>query len=287
MNRLRAVAVLLVVAAFLSLPCRKQTDVRGIGLSAVFSSRVLTDNLFTELTFRFKTAPSFAPLTEDNRITTELLVRGRPVFRDEFEPPVPTSKWEPDREYTFTRRVYIPAFIDEFSPDFRGAESATMSVALVFPSATAPGSRLVVYDRKLRFVPAPDKPVIVLLSGWYPPETDPSAPGIEWRWTAKEARAAIDNPGRDALLVLRGDPGPSAPAGRKVTVSIDGRVLEEFALGPAAFEKRYSVGREWLGGRKDFVLAVAVDKTFVPAKVVPGSTDERELGVRISLIYFR
>jgi len=200
---------------------------------------------------------------------------------------VPTSKWEPDREYAFTRRVYIPSFIDEFSPDFRGSESAAMSVALVFPSGAAPSSRLVVYEHALRFAPAPGTPVIVFLSGWYPPEPDPSAPGVEWRWTGKDALAAIDNPGRDALLVLRGDAGPSAPPGRKVMVSLDGRTLEEFTPGAEAFEKRYPVAKEWLADRKDFVLRIAVDRTYVPAKVAPGSTDGRELGVRISLVYFR
>jgi hypothetical protein len=287
MSKLRAAAVVLIVASFLSLPCRRQMSVRGIELSVAFSSRVLTDNLFTEVRYRFKTTSTFAPLTEDNHVETEIVVRGRTVFRDEFAPPVPASKWEPDREYTFSRRVYIPAFIDEFSAAFRGAESARLSVCLVFPSGPAPGSRLVVYERKLKFVPASDSPVIVCLSGWYPPEGEPSDSGTLWRWTGKEARVAIDNPSRDALLVIRGEAGPPEAAGRKVTVSIDGRVLEEFVLGPGPFEKRYAVSREWLGGRKDFVLAIAVDKTFVPARVVAGSTDKRELGLRISLLYFR
>ena len=287
MTRLRAAAVLLVGVVLLSLPCRKQMSVRGIELSVGFSNRLLTDNLFTEVTYRFKTTPTFAPLTEDNHVVVELRVRGRAVFRDEFEPPIPTSKWGPNREYTFSRRVYIPAFIDVFSPSFRGAETGGLSVSLVFPSGQAPSSRLVVYTRSLRFVQAADMPVIVYLSGWYPPEEDPSDPGVEWRWTAKEARVAIDNPGRDALLVLRGETGSSGQLGRKAVISIDGRVLDEFTPGPGRFEKRYSVGKSRLGAGKDFVLSIAVDRTFVPAKVVPGSRDERELGLRISLIYFK
>lgn len=288
MNKLRALAVLLVLAAFLSLPCRRQTSVRGIELAVSFSPRTLSENLFTEITYRFTTTPWFAPIAEDGRIAAELVARGRRVFGDEFEPRVPTSKWEADREYTFSRSVYIPPFIDEFSPDFRVAETAVLGVGLVFPSAAGPGARIAVSERKLRFLPASDAPAVVYLSGWYPPETtDPAGPGGTWRWTAGTARAAIDNPGRDALLVIRGEPGGAAPPGQRVTVAIDGRTLEEFAPGAAPFERRYAVSRDLLAGRRDFVLSIAVDRTFVPARLVPGSKDERELGVRISLIYFR
>jgi len=262
-------------------------SVGGIELSVSFSSRVLTDNLFTEARYRFKTTAAFAPLIEDDRVAMELEVHGRTVLRDEFAPPVPTSKWEPDREYTFTRRVYIPAFIDEFSEDFRGTASAVLRVGLVFPPGAAPRSGLAVQERRLTFVPASDTPVMVYLSGWYPPEGEPSDPGASWRWTGKEARVAIDNPGRDALLVIRGEGGPAEAGSRKAAVSVDGRALEEFMIGPEVFERRYSIGRVWLGARKDFVLAITVDRTFVPAKTVPGSKDGRELGLRISLLYFR
>jgi hypothetical protein len=286
MTKLRALAVLLVLAALVSLPCRKQVSVRGIELSVTFSNRVLSDNLFTEATFRFRTTPLFAPIAEDNDIVSEFARRGKILLEDRFEPPVPTSKWEPDKEYTFTRRIYIPPFIDEFAPEFRGAETLDLSVGLASP----PGggrSRLVVYLRKLRVVPVSESPVIVSLDGWYGFEADPADPAKTWRWTSREARAAIDNPGRDALLVLRGFADPAAPAGQKITISVDGRVLDEFVPGPGEFERRSTVPKDWLGSRKDFVLTIGVDRTFVPAKVVAGSGDNRELGVRISLVYFR
>jgi hypothetical protein len=42
-----------------------------------------------------------------------------------------------------------------------------------------------------------------------------------------------------------------------------------------------------LGEKDEFILTITTDKTFIPAKVVPNSKDERELGVQISFIYFR
>lgn len=287
MNKLRALAILLVLAAFLSLPCRKQMGVRGIELSVVFSHRVLTDNLFTQITCRFKTSPSFAPIAEDNEVVFRLLAHGRVLVRDGFEPPVPTSKWEPDREYVFARTIYIPPFIDEFDPAFRGAETVELSVGLGSRSGAGEEPLLVVHTRTLKLVPPADSPVIVFLDGWYPSEPAPGDAAGWRRWTGREARVAIDNPGRDALLVVRGSIDPAAPADQKVTIGIDGRVLEGFVPGRGDFERRYAVGKDWLGARKDFVLTISVDRTFVPAKTVPGAADERELGVRISLIYFR
>jgi hypothetical protein len=286
MTKLRALAVLVVLATLLSWPCRKELGVRGMDLSVAFSARVLTDNLFTDVTYRVRTDSSLAPITEDDRIISRFVHRGRLLFRDECEPPVPTSKWEPNREYTFTRRIYIPAFINEFDAKFLGTERLGLTVGLASPSDKTGDSGLVLFRKTLRVVPSADSPVIVYLSGWYGQETDTQDPGRRWRWTSKEARTAIDNPGRDALLVLRGQAG-LATAGQKVTISIDGKPLEKFAPGSGEFERQFIIKKEWLGDKKDFELVIGVDKTFVPAKVTPGSKDERELGIRISLLYFR
>jgi hypothetical protein len=287
MNKLRALAVLLVLAALLSLPCRRQMGIMGIELSVSFSDRVLTDDLFTRITCRVKTSPSFAPMAEDNQIVLRLFDHGRLLLRDAFAPFVPTSKWEPEREYVFTRTIYIPPFIDEFDPAFRGSETVELNIGLGPPSGAADRPRLVVHTRTLRLVPASDAPVIVFLDGWYPPEPVPGEVPVWRRWTGREARVAIDNPGRDALLVVRGTVDAAAPADQKITIAIDGRTLEEFGPGRGDFERRYAVGKDWLGAGKDFILTVSVDRTFVPAKTVPGSTDGRELGVGISLVYFK
>lgn len=275
------------LAAILSWPCRAQMGVKGIELSVTFSSRVLTDNLFTDVTYRFRTTASFAPLADDNRVVSRFTRRGRLIFLDEYDPPIPTSKWEPGKEYAFTRRIYIPPFIDEFDPAFRGAERLGVEVGLTSPRAGPGQAGILLFKRSLRVIPSAGTPVIVYLGGWYPLESDPGGAGRAWRWTSREAHCAIDNPGRDGLLVIRGAVDPAAPAGQKVTVGMDGRTLDEFAPGPGEFERSYRIGKDQLGARRDFVLSIGVDRTFIPAKVTPGSGDTRELGVRISLLYFR
>lgn len=287
MTKLRALAVLLILAAILSWPCRRQMGVKGIELSVTFSNRVLTDNLFTEVTYRFRTTGSFAPLADDNRVVSRFTRRGKLLFLDEYNPPVPTSKWAPGKEYAFTRRIYIPDFIDEFNPAFHGAETLALEVGLNSPPAEPGRAGVVLFKRSLRFVPSAGAPVIVHLSGWYPPEPGPGGGTQVWRWTSREARCAIDNPGRDGLLVIRGAVDAAAPPGQKITIGIDARGLDEFSPGPGEFERSYRIGKDLLGARRDFILTIAVDRTFVPAKVTPGSGDTRELGVRISLLYFR
>jgi hypothetical protein len=63
--------------------------------------------------------------------------------------------------------------------------------------------------------------------------------------------------------------------------------LDEFVPAESVFEKSYNILEEMLGDKEEFYLTIEVDKTFVPAKVFPDSTDERELGLQISFIYFR
>ncbi len=283
MNKLRALAVLVVLAALLSLPCRKQMGVRGIELAVGFSTRVLTDDLFTRITCRVRTARSFAPIAEDHQIVLRLFDSGRLVLREAFDPSLPTSKWEPDREYAFMRTVYIPPFIDEFDPAFRGSESVELNVALGPPAGASDGPLLVLHSRTLRIGPAADAPVMVYLDGWSPPEPSPGEASGWRRWTGRAARVAIDNPGRDALLVVRGTVDAAAPADQRIAIAIDGRLLEEFGPGTGDFERRYPVGKDMLGAGKDFVLTISVNKTFVPA----GAADGPERGVRISLVYFK
>jgi hypothetical protein len=287
MTRFRALAVLLVLVALLSLPCPRPPGIEGLGLAVGFSNRALTDNLFTDITFRFETSRAFVPFTEDLAVACRLSAKGRFLAEDTYKPPVPTSKWEPNKTYSFTRRIYIPPFVDVYDPAFTGSETADLTVGLGTAQAGMATFLVEVYGERIKVLPSQGSPVIVYLSGWYAPEAVPGEPGRSYRWTAQEARCAIDNPGRDALLVVRGSVAAAAPPDQKITLTLVGRTLDEFVPERPDFEKFYAVKKEWLGGRKDFLLTISVDKTFVPAKTIPGSTDDRELGVRISLIYFR
>jgi hypothetical protein len=88
-------------------------------------------------------------------------------------------------------------------------------------------------------------------------------------------------------LVIKGGVNLEAVKDQKITFKINDLTLDEFIPTDNVFDKSYSIKKEMLGDKDEFNLTVEVDKTFVPAKIIPNSKDERELGIQVSLIYFR
>jgi hypothetical protein len=279
------VAVLLVLA---SLACQKKAQVKGIELAVDFSEKTLTDNLITDIQYDWKTSADFLKTAKDLTVFVHFWHGSNLLFQDDHVPPVPTSKWEPGQEYKYARRIYIPSFIDEFDPTFKGDETLRLSIGLYNPYDRSGGPQREVLTAKLKVVPPPpDMPEIVYEKGWYDQEIDPNAPLKKWRWVGPEARCIVDNPRRDGLLVIRGGVNKEIMPDQKVIFKINDAVLDEFIPDDISFEKSYTVKKEMLGDKDEFILTVAVDKTFIPSKVFPENKDERELGCQVSFIYFR
>jgi hypothetical protein len=87
--------------------------------------------------------------------------------------------------------------------------------------------------------------------------------------------------------VIKGGVNLLAVKDQKITFKINDLTLDEFVATRELFEKSYDVKKEQLGDKNEFSLTIAVDKPWVPVKVFPNSKDERELGIQVSLIYFR
>ncbi len=288
MKRTRTIAFLLIIAAVLSVSCRKKASVKGIELAVSFSDKVLTDSLVTDITYRWKTTGEFQKMDQDLFAFVHFWNGNNMLFQDDHVPQPPTSKWEPNKEYTVTRRIYIPKFIDEFDPKFKGQETLRLSVGLYSPFDRTGKVKFQIHDEALKVLPPPpDTPEIVYESGWYDQEIVPSSNLKRWRWTSREARCLIDNPRRDALLIIRGALNTDAVKEQKVIFKINDALLDEFIPATGDFDKSYKLTKDMLGDKNDFRLTIATDKPFVPAKVYPNSKDERELGIQISFIYFR
>ena len=271
-----------------SLACQKKAQVKGIELAVGFSEKTLTDNLITDIQYDWKTSGDFAKTEKDLTVFVHFWHGSNMLFQDDHVPPVPTSQWEPGQEYKYTRSIYIPSFIDEFDPTFKGDETLRLSVGLYNPYDRSGGPQREVMTAKLKVLPPPpDMPEIVYEKGWYDQEIDLNAPLKKWRWLGAEARCIVDNPGRDGMLVIRGGVNKEIMPDQKVIFKINDMVLDEFVPGEITFQKSYTVKKEMLGDKDEFILTVAVDKTFFPAKLFPQNKDERELGCQISFIYFR
>ncbi len=283
---LRAAILALIPLMFFS--CQRQVKVKGVSLQVNFSDQTLTDNLMTDIQYKWKTSHDFLKLDRDYKIFVHFWHKNNMLFQDDHFPAIPTSSWEADQEYSYTRRIYIPSFIDEYDPEFKGEESLRLSIGFYSPYDRTGKSALEVSNKKLKVLPAPpDTPEIIYEDGWYNQENNPHSFLKQWRWTAKEARCLIDNPHRDALLVIKGGINPQALKEQKVIFKINNLILDEFIPKTDHFKKSYNIKKEMLGENDEFYLTIATDKTFIPAKVLPNSQDTRELGVQISFIYFR
>lgn len=280
--------MLIFMFAFVSFSCKKKAQVKGLVLDASFSEETLSDNLITNMQLKLRTSDEFLKMSEDLNVFVHFWHDSNLLFQADFIPDVPTSTWEPGNEYTFTQKIYIPSFIDEFDPDFKGEETLRMNIGFFSPYDKTGESKQEIYDQKIKVFPPPlDTPEIIYEEGWYDLEINPEAFLKRWRWTAKEARCLIDNPGRDALLVIRGGVNLEALQDQKIILKINDLILDEFVAEESHFEKSYDVKKEMLGEGDEFYLTIATDKVFVPAQVVPDSTDERELGLQVAFLYFR
>jgi len=280
--------ILILVFSIFSFQCKEKAQVEGVDLEISFSEEKLSDNLITDIQFKWTTDESFEKMSQNFNVFVHFWHGSNLLIQDDHTPEIPTSSWEPNEEYTYSRRLYIPSFIDEFDPDFKGHETLNISIGFYSPYDRSGESKKEVFSTKVDVYPPPlDTPEIIFEEGWYDLEIDANSFLKEWRWTGKEARCIIDNPHRDALMVIKGGVNLEALEEQKVIFKINDLVLDEFIPEESYFEKSYNIKKEMLGEDDEFYLTIATDKTFIPAEIDPNSNDERELGLQVSFIYFR
>jgi hypothetical protein len=288
MLRKTAAVFLALILTIISAQCKKKSQVQGISLEVTFSEEKLTDYLITDVQYKWKTDNDFQKMGQDMNVFVHFWHNSNLLFQDDHIPEVPVPDWEPGQEYVYSRRIFIPEFIDEFDPEFKGEETLRLSIGFYSPYDRTDKSKQEVLERKLKVSPPPlDTPEIIYEDGWYDLEINQEAFLERWRWTAKEAHCIIDNPKRDALLVIKGGINLEVLKDQKVLFMINDRILDEFIPEESYFEKTYTINMEMLGESDEFFLTIATDKTFVPSQLIPNSDDERELGIQISFIYFR
>ena len=130
---------------------------------------------------------------------------------------------------------------------------------------------------------------VVYEQGWYEPETDPTIKDPEWqnwRWTSKKAACRLENPKREALLILRGSVDKAIHETQTVWVKLNDTILDEFIPGTAKFFKEYVITPGIMGENSTVKLIIETDKIFVPSEQNPGNNDTRELGVQVYHLFF-
>ncbi|MCX6582611.1 MAG: radical SAM protein [Candidatus Aminicenantes bacterium] len=130
---------------------------------------------------------------------------------------------------------------------------------------------------------------VVYREGWYPLETNSDIEDPDWqswRWTSKKAVCQLKNPGKNALLIIRGSVDKSVFRDQTIFFKINDTLLDEFIPGTAKFFKEYIIHPEMMGKAAEFSLILETDKVFSPSALNPGTGDNRELGAQIYHLFF-
>ena len=118
-------------------------------------------------------------------------------------------------------------------------------------------------------------------AGWYSQERNEET---SWRWSRQAATVTISNPSVDAVLYLDHDAraGLFSDGPRMVTVSVGDRAIESFVADtPGRSRHGIPLPAGVLGDMDRAEIRIAVDRPFVPADLVAGARDIRELGIMV------
>jgi hypothetical protein len=140
---------------------------------------------------------------------------------------------------------------------------------------------------KIQLQPQTENVFTIFKDGWHPGEIAEHNAMVEWQWTKKNATLAFKNPKKDSVFYLDVDnPGSVFNEAQQVTVTLGGAVVDQFTLQPKQPELRKIPLKIAQLGSGDLVeLVISVDKTYVPAVLIAGNKDPRELGVRVFHAY--
>ena len=125
------------------------------------------------------------------------------------------------------------------------------------------------------------------IEGWNGPETAADNPTVEWQWTRKDATVRFRNPKRNATFYLHYDGQPKMfDSPQTVTVYLRDEAVDTFQVAtPEEQIRRIALKEAQFGADEMVTMRIALDKSFVPALVTPGSTDPRELGLRVFHVF--
>lgn len=126
----------------------------------------------------------------------------------------------------------------------------------------------------------PKQDLPCLLSGFYDPERSAQGP---FRWTNGKAAMTLPFPCSDPPHELTIHVGSTGPEGARLRVSINGSELFDQFIAPGEWSGTFKVGPS--PGQERALIELSGD-TFVPRKLLEGSTDDRILGVALHAVGF-
>jgi hypothetical protein len=281
------VVVLVLISGTLSACRRKEAPAPPMATPSVTLSHERTPlGSPIDITYKFIVAPD-AKFTEDLRAMVHVVDADEElIFAFDHNPPVPTSQWKPGQTIEYTKTVFVPIYpyVGEATIQL-GLHSTTTQkrVALAGDDAGQHAYKVA----KLQLQPQTENVFTIFKDGWHPGEVADHNATVEWQWTKKQATLSFKNPKKDSVFYLDLDnPGSVFSEAQQVTVTLGGQVLDQFTLQPKQPElRKIPLKAAQLGTGELSELVISVDKTYIPAVLVAGNKDPRELGVRVFHAY--
>ena len=239
-----------------------------------------------DITYKFVVAND-ARFTEDLRVMVHVVDADEElIFAFDHNPPVPTSQWKPGQTIEYTKTVFVPIYpyVGEATIQLGLHSTSTQKrVALAGDDAGQHAYKVA----KLQLQPQTENVFTVFKEGWHPGEIAEHNATVEWQWTKKEAILSFKNPKKDCLFYFDVDnPGSGFTEPQQVTMTLGGTVVDQFTLQPKQPElRKVALKAAQLGSGDVAELVISVDKTYIPAVLMTGSKDPRELGVRVFHAY--
>lgn len=281
----RALAVLLLLVT----GCAKPEDTAApvATPSVTLGSSTASIGGPVDVTYRFSVAADAPAFADAYTVFVHMVDdTGEILWTDDHEPSPSTREWNAGRTVEYTRTMFVPRLPD--------VGPVRVQVGLYRPqtgerlplAGTNAGMRAYEVAR-LDVAAQPDASFVVFQDGWHDPEVTDGG-RTEWQWSRGRGTLRFRNPRRDAVLLLQLDQPTTVPgAPQHVTVTLGETVLDGFDL-PAGRRdvRRIALPAAQLGDAESVEIAVAVDRTFVPAAIAAmKSVDSRELGVRVFRAY--
>ena len=289
-GRLHALGVAIPVwiplaAACLAASCSKpQDNSPAVATAEVALSRPrVAQGSPVDLIYRFQVTGDMAASPNQRVFVHVVDADEEMMWTDDHDPPTPTTQWKAGQTVEYSRTMFVPMY-----PYVGGAKV----ILGLYDKASNTRSKLGNQDRGDRsyqvaafeLLPQTENVYLIYKDGWHPAEVAPENPGIEWKWTRKEATVTFRNPKRDATFILQMDnPARAAGAATEVELRVGDQSLGTVPVSPEDSQVRKVALTAAQMGTGDMVeVRLVANRTFVPA-LEPGSksNDTRELGVRV------
>jgi hypothetical protein len=170
----RTVLAAILPIAFLFSFCGKKVDRQGIDLQLKLKPDSITDSLYLQMDYEFKTAKDFKKLNSDYMVFVHFwrVNSKEMLLQDDHSPLKNTSAWGPNEQLKYSRVLFIPQFLNEFDVDFEGSEEIKLTVGLYNFKAAGKEKPLILFEKNINIQPASfNAPEIVYDEGWNGLET--------------------------------------------------------------------------------------------------------------------